>query len=111
MADNSSKITRQPLTINCHCLAAVLVPSFVNESPQSQEVPLTVTLNRDAVGRRKPKEKGKLRRENLAEPFSLFSHNKSKALSKKPELCKVFLTLCGFARNYSEDLSGTLSNN
>jgi hypothetical protein len=53
----------------------------------------------------------KLGLENLAGPFSFFSHNESKALSKRGELCKVFLTLCGFARNYSEDLPGKLSNN
>jgi hypothetical protein len=33
--------------------------------------------------------------ENLAQPFSFFSHNESKALSKRCELCQVFLTLCG----------------
>jgi hypothetical protein len=56
-------------------------------------------------------ERGKLGLENLAQPFSFFSHNESKVLSKRRELCKVSLTLCGFARNYSEDLSGKLSNN
>jgi hypothetical protein len=53
----------------------------------------------------------KLGLEDLAQPFSFFSDNKSKALSKRRELCKAFLPLCGFARNYSEDLSGKLSNN
>jgi hypothetical protein len=53
----------------------------------------------------------KLGLENLAQPFSFFSHNESKALSKRRELWKVFLTLCGFARNYSDDVSGQLSNN
>jgi hypothetical protein len=53
----------------------------------------------------------KLALENFAQPFSFFSHIESKALSKRRELCKVFLTLCGFARNSSEDLSGKLSSN
>jgi hypothetical protein len=53
----------------------------------------------------------KLGVENPAQVFSFFSHNESKAPSKRREMCKVFLTLCGFARNYSEDLSGRLSNN
>jgi hypothetical protein len=53
----------------------------------------------------------KLGLENLAQPFSFFNHNESKALSKRRELGKCFLILCGFARNYSEDLSGKLSNN
>jgi hypothetical protein len=53
----------------------------------------------------------KLGLENLAQPSGFFSHNESKAISKKRELCKVFLTLCGFAGNYSDDLSGKLLNN
>jgi hypothetical protein len=54
---------------------------------------------------------GKLGLENLAQPFSFFSHNESKASSKRLELCKVFLTLCRFVRNYSDDSSSKLSNN
>jgi hypothetical protein len=49
--------------------------------------------------------------ENLAQPFSFFSHNESKPLSERRELCKVFLILCGFARDYPEDLPGKLLNN
>jgi hypothetical protein len=43
--------------------------------------------------------------------LQLFQPYENKALSKRCELGNAFLTLCGFARKYSEDLSGMLSNN
>jgi hypothetical protein len=52
----------------------------------------------------------KLGPENLAQPLKFFSHSEQGPV-KTIWVVQGFLTLCGFTRNYSEDLSGKLSNN